>query len=120
MHLLHKRGRNSRMNSKFVAALLVGTAMSFSAPAYAQDAVAEPQQDMEPTQPDESDATADATIANAPGVEHAQAKIELLQAQVEALQTAIDQIKTSLVKATPTWKGAPQYDEKESGFSFKP
>ena len=94
--------------------------MSLSAPAPAQDRAAGPQQDMEPTQPDQSDATADAAIANAPAVEDAQAKIELLQAQVEALQTAIDQIKTSLVKATPTWKGAPQYDDKEAGFSFKP
>ena len=24
------------------------------------------------------------------------------------------------MKATPTWKGAPQYDDKEAGFSFKP
>ena len=108
------------MKLKFVAALLAGSALGMSAPAFAQDPPAVPQDAPEPTEPDQSDATADATIANAQAVDDAQAKIELLQAQVEALQASIEQIKTNMVKATPSWKGAPEYADKDAGFSFKP
>jgi phosphate-selective porin OprO/OprP len=106
------------MKLKFVAALLVGSASIIVVPAYAQDPA--PQEQPAPTEPDQSDAEADATIANAQAVDDAQAKIELLQAQVEALQTSIEQVKASMVKATPTWKGGPQFDDKEGGWSFKP
>ena len=71
-------------------------------------------------QPDTSDAAADAAIANAQAVDDAQAKIELLQAQVEALQASIEQVKSGMVKATPSWKGGPQWEDKDAGFSFKP
>ena len=108
------------MKLKFVAALLAGSALGMSAPAFAQDPPAVPQDAPEPAEPDQSDATADATIANAQAVDDAQAKIELLQAQVEALQASIEQIKTNMVKATPSWKGAPEYADKDAGFSFKP
>jgi phosphate-selective porin OprO/OprP len=105
------------MKLKFVAALLAGSAMSFSAPAFAaQDPTPVPEQ----TEPDESDATADAAIANAQAVDDAQAKIDLLQAQVEALQASIEQVKSGLTKATPSWKGAPVWEDKDAGFSFKP
>jgi phosphate-selective porin OprO and OprP len=107
------------MKLKFVAVLLAGSAFVLSAPAYAAQDPAQPQ-DTEPTQPDESDATADAAIANANAVDDAQAKIDLLQAQVEALQASIEQVKAGMVKATPTWKGAPQWEDKDAGFSFKP
>jgi phosphate-selective porin OprO/OprP len=106
------------MKLKFVAALLAGSALSIAAPAFAQAPAGQDQP--APTEPDQSDATADAAIANAQGVDDAQAKIELLQAQVEALQASIEQVKASMVKATPTWKGGPQFDDKEAGFSFKP
>src|SRR4051812_13513289 len=106
------------MKSKFVAALLAGSAITVSAPAWAQ--AAPPAPAPEQTEPDQSDATADAAIQNAQAVDDAQAKIELLQAQVEALQSSIEQIKASLVKTTPSWKGAPQFEDKEAGFSFKP
>jgi phosphate-selective porin OprO/OprP len=101
------------MKFKFVAALLAGSAISISAPAFAQAPAAQEQ-------PDQSDATADQTIANAKAVDDAQAKIELLQAQVEALQASIEQVKASMVKATPSWKGGPQWEDKDAGFSFKP
>jgi phosphate-selective porin OprO/OprP len=104
------------MKSKFTAVLLAGSAICLATPAFAQDPAPQPEQ----TEPDTSDATADATIANAQAVDDAQAKIELLQAQVEALQASIEQIKTSMVKTTPSWKGGPQFDDKEAGFSFKP
>lgn len=104
------------MKLKFVAALLAGSAICLATPAFAQDPTAQAGSD----QPDPSDATADAAIANAQAVDDAQAKIELLQAQVEALQASIEQIKTSMVKTTPSWKGGPQFDDKEAGWSFKP
>src|SRR4051794_37436764 len=107
------------MNYKIVAVLLAGTALCAAAPALAQDAQV-PKGQPAPEQPDQSDAAADAIIANSQAVDDAQAKIELLQQQVEALQAAIEQVKTSMVKVTPSWKGGPQFDDKDSGFSFKP
>ena len=105
------------MKYKFLAALLAGSAMSFAGPAFAAQ---DPTPVTEQTEPDTSDATADAAIANAQAVDDAQAKIELLQAQVEALQASIEQVKSSMTKVTPSWKGGPQFDDKEAGFSFKP
>ena len=52
--------------------------------------------------------------------EEAQAKIEQLQAQVEALQKSIERIQAQMAKATPSWKGAPQLEDKSAGWSFKP
>ena len=70
-------------------------------------------------QPDPSDATADAAIAETQALDDAQAKIELLQAQVEALQESIAQIQAAQAKALPVWKGTPQLEDKEAGWSFK-
>jgi phosphate-selective porin OprO/OprP len=108
------------MKLKFVAALLCGSALCLSTPALAQDAPPAGADQPEPTDPDQSDATADAAIANAQGVDDAAAKIELLQAQVDSLQEAIEGLKGQLVKTTPTWKGGPEYADKDAGFSFKP
>ena len=101
------------------AALLAGSAFGYATVAGAQDASAT-QQAPEPTEPDQSDATADAEIAAAQPVDELQAKIELLQAQVEALQEALEGVKSAQAKATPSWKGAPLYEDKEAGWSFKP
>ena len=92
-----------------IALLLCGSALTYSGTAFAQDA-----------EPDASDATADATIAAAAPADDAQAKIELLQAQVEALQEALEGIKTQMTAVTPSWKGAPLYEDKDAGWSFKP
>lgn len=100
------------------AALLAGSAFTCSTVAVAQETPA--AQAPEPTEPDESDATADAAIAAATPVDELQSKIELLQAQVEALQDALETVKAAQVKATPSWKGAPEYADKDAGFSFKP
>ena len=100
------------------AALLAGSAFTWSAVAVAQDAPAGQQQ--EPTEPDTSDATADAAIAAAQPVDELQGKIELLQAQVEALQEALAGIQAAQVKVTPSWKGGPLLEDKEAGWSFKP
>ena len=99
------------MRKKFtVAALLAGSAFMMSAPAQAQDTA----------QPDQSDATADATIQGAAQVDALQAKIELLQAQVEALQEALEGVKAQQAKAVPSWKGGPEFADKVAGFTFKP
>ena len=108
------------MKLKFAAALLAGNALCLSMPAWAQDPAAPPQGQPEPTEPDPSDAAADQAIANTQAVDEAQAKIELLQAQVEALQQSIEQVKSQMVKATPSWKGAPLWEDKDEGWSFKP
>ena len=98
------------------AALLCGSAFTISGTAFAQD----PAPQAEPTEPDASDATADAAIADAGAVDEAQARIELLQAQVEALQEALEGVKSAMVKTTPSWKGAPLFEDKGAGWSFKP
>ena len=99
------------------AALLAGTALTAPSSAWAQDTQATEQP--EPTEPDASDATADAAIANAGEIDDAKAQIELLKAQVEALQEALEGVKSQMVKSTPSWKGAPQSEDKEAGWSFK-
>ena len=100
-------------------ALFAGTAMMISTAAFAQE-LPTAQQDQTEAQPDTSDATADAAIAAAGAVDDAQARIELLQAQVEALQESLTQIQAAMVKTTPSWKGAPLFEDKDAGWSFKP
>src|SRR5215203_3437391 len=99
-----------------VAALLAGTSVLLPGVAVAQEAASTEQ--AEPTEPDPSDATADAAINDAGEIDDAKAQIELLKAQVEALQEALEGVKSQMVKATPSWKGAPQYEDKEAGWSF--
>ena len=101
------------------AALLCSSAFVFTAPATAQEALGA-QQEPEQTEPVQSDAAADATIAAAQPVDSAEARIQLLQEQVNALQESIEQMKAAMVKTTPSWKGAPQLEDKEAGWSFKP
>jgi phosphate-selective porin OprO/OprP len=115
-------GEGFGMKLKFASALLAESALFISAAAaFAQEPAAAPQPDeQEVTEPDQSGAPAGAQLANAQAVDDARTKIELLEAQVDALQSAIEQIKSQMVKATPTWKGAPQWEDKEAGWSFKP
>jgi TolA-binding protein len=88
------------MNRKLkIRALLGGSALLLSAPSWAQD----PAADQVQAEPDQSDATADATIAAATPDEQS-AKIELLQQQIEALQASIDEIKNDNVQQTPALK----------------
>ena len=109
------------MTRKFViAALLSGSAFIMSGTAHAAAQEPAAAQQPEATEPDASDAAADATIQGTGQVDDLQAKIELLQAQVEALQEALEGVKTQQAKAVPSWKGAPEYADKEAGFTFKP
>ena len=108
------------MTRKFVlAALLAGTAV-YAAPGQAAAQDPAPAAEPEQATPDTSDATADATIAGTDKVDDLQAKIELLQAQVEALQDALEGVKTQQAKVVPSWKGGPEFADKEAGFTFKP
>lgn len=101
------------------AALLCGSAFAMNGTAFAQELPAA-QAEPEATEPDASDATADAAINEAAPVDSAQAQIELLQAQVEALQESLTQVQAQIVRTTPSWKGAPQFEDKDAGWSFKP
>ncbi|MFL6739236.1 MAG: porin, partial [Sphingomicrobium sp.] len=105
--------------SYLVRALLAGSAIVISSTAWAQEATP-PADTSAEAQPDPSDATADRAIQGAQALDDAQAKIELLQAQVEALQESIAQIQAAQAKVTPSWKGSPQLEDKEAGWSFKP
>ena len=105
--------------TNLVRALFAGTAMMMSTVALAQELPATQQNQPNDPQPDASDATADAAINQAQGLDDAQAKIELLQAQVEALQESITQMQAQVTKVTPSWKGTPQLEDKEAGWSFK-
>ncbi len=98
------------------AALLFTSAFAISGTAFAQD----PAPQAEPTEPDASDTTADAAIADAQPIDELQSKIELLTAQVDALQSALEGVKAAQVKTTPSWKGAPLFEDKGAGWSFKP
>lgn len=106
------------MKLKLVAALLASGAICITTPALAQEPAA--AEAPEPTEPDASDAAADQAIGEAASLDEAQAKIELLTAQVESLQAAIEDIRSNMTKATPSWKGAPLWEDKEGGWSFKP
>jgi phosphate-selective porin OprO/OprP len=104
--------------TSIITALFAGSAFTIAAPA--QAAQEQPAAQQEPTEPDPSDATADAAIQGVNQVDDLQAKIELLQAQVEALQSSLESVKSAQAKAVPSWKGAPQFLDKEAGWSFKP
>ena len=98
--------------SHLMGALLCGSAIFIRTASRAQEP--------EPTEPDASDATADAAIAEATPLDDAQAKIELLQAQVEALQESLAGVQAQITKTAPSWKGAPLFEDKDEGWSFKP
>ena len=52
-----------------------------------------------------------------------QAKIDALQAQIEALQESVEALKAQVETtgaSAPSWKGAPQFADGDSGWSFKP
>ncbi len=61
---------------------------------------------------------ASAQSAEAPAVTADQ--LAKLQEQIEALQKQVDALKASAAKATPAWKGAPQWADASAGWSFKP
>jgi phosphate-selective porin OprO and OprP len=97
------------MNLKTLTlALLASSALIFAAGARAQD----PQ----PLDEDELAAGAGAPMTN----EELAAKAAFLAARVEALQEQLNDLEAQMARAAPSWKGAPQVADAESGWSFKP
>jgi phosphate-selective porin OprO/OprP len=95
-----------------LSSLLATTALACAAPALAQDPPA-------PEQPD-SDSVAVVPPEAAPTADDIAAKAAFLEAQVEALQEQLNELKAQMGKVTPSWKGAPQVADADSGWSFKP
>jgi phosphate-selective porin OprO/OprP len=93
-------------SKKIILTLLATSAMGWAAAAQAQDAPADADVTVQP----------EAAASN----EELAAKAAFLEAQVEALQEQLNEIKAQVTKATPVWKGAPQFEDKDSGFTFKP
>src|SRR3954467_4993963 len=97
------------------ALLLASAMLALPAAAYAQDdKMAEPPADA--VSPD--DASLQAVPESEMAGNDADAKMALLQAQLSALQSQMDELKKNQSKATPSWKGAPQWTD-EAGWSFK-
>jgi phosphate-selective porin OprO and OprP len=99
------------------AAMLSSSALLCAQPAFAQtaDKEAEPPADA-PSPDDASQLTIPNDQVNA---STADSKDALLQAQIESLQAQLDELKKGLAKATPSWKGAPQFADADDGWTFK-
>ncbi|HEV2746908.1 MAG TPA: porin, partial [Allosphingosinicella sp.] len=90
-------------NKAFLLALLAGSASVCGiSPALAQD------------DPPEAAAAEPLTP------EQQAAKNAFLEAQVASLQEQLDALKKQITTVTPSWKGAPLFEDKDSGWSFKP
>lgn len=89
--------------SNFTAVLLASSAfLAFASSARAQEAT-----------------ETSAVAADEAPLDEASAKAEFLQAQIEAMQAQIDALKKQVSAAQPSWKGAPQWVDKDAGWSFK-
>ena len=112
------KGNFGMIRSTPVRMLLAGTALLLGTGAIAQTSqLATPKPE---AMPDPSDAAATSALRNAAATDDARTRIELLSQQVAALQAQLETIKATMVKATPSWKGAPQFEDKDAGWSFRP
>ena len=102
---MHLGGYKMR-NSALLLTLATSASWLFATPALAQEAAAA-----------EAEATAPAAPLTA---EEAAAKAAFLEEQVNSLQEQLNALKTQMGVVTPSWKGAPLLEDKESGWSFKP
>ncbi len=48
------------------------------------------------------------------------ARVARLEEQIKALQAQVDELKRQVAKPLPSWKGAPEFSDKDAGWSFKP
>lgn len=93
------------MKSKtLIAALLSSSMLAFAAPAFAQGNEADTR-----VQPDAPQSNEDLA-----------ARAAFLEAQVQAMQEQLDELKSQVGKNAPSWKGMPQFEDKDAGWSFKP
>lgn len=97
--------------------LFWASAMAVTPQAFAQSSTAEVEPPADAPSPE--DASVLMVGAEEANQSAADARSALLEAQIAALQTQLDDLKKALPKATPSWKGAPQWEDKEKGFSFK-
>ncbi|MDB5687789.1 MAG: hypothetical protein JWR77_2378 [Rhizorhabdus sp.] len=88
--------------STILATLLATSTLALAAPAFAQDAAAPAADEAAPT------------------AEETAAQTAFLAAQVESLQAQLEALKKQIGTAAPSWKGAPQWADTSSGWSFKP
>lgn len=95
--------------------LLWASAMAFAPQVNAQTADKEVEPPVDAPSPDDVQTTVPEAEAN---LSAADAKTELLEAQISSLQAQLDALKKQVTAATPSWKGAPQWTDKE-GWSFK-
>lgn len=100
--------------STLLRVLLWASAMAFAPHAYAQEKEAEPPADA-PSADDQS-TTVSAEEAN---ISAADAQAAELEAKIEGLQAQLTELKAQMNKAMPTWKGAPQWNDTDEGWSFK-
>jgi phosphate-selective porin OprO and OprP len=63
---------------------------------------------------------ADAPVETAETISDSDAQLEFLKAQVDSLQAQIETLTARVGKAEPSWKGAPNWLDKDAGWSFKP
>ncbi len=100
-----------------IAALLGSAALIPATPVYAQavEKEAEPPADA-PSADDPSVLTVGAEEMQASSSD---ARAALLEAQIESMQAQLDALKKEVTKASPSWKGAPQWEDKDKGLSFK-
>lgn len=105
----------NRARSALTWALMSST-MLLAAPAFAQTAEpVEAEPPVDAADPESLLQVSDAELQ----ASATDAQIDLLQQQVAALQAQLDELKKGVAKATPSWKGAPQFDDKDKGLSFK-
>lgn len=94
--------------------LLASVVLAMPTTVYAQAKDAEPPADAlspdDPSLQKVSDAEANLSAA--------EAQMSILQAQLQALQAQVDDLKKAQAKATPAWKGAPQFSDND-GFTWK-
>lgn len=46
-------------------------------------------------------------------------RVARLEEQIKALQTQVEELKKQVTKPLPSWKGAPEFSDKDAGWSFK-
>ena len=96
--------------------LLWASAMAFAPQVNAQtaDKPSEPPADA----PSADDASIEVPAEEA-NISAADARAAQLEAQIEGLQAQLTELKVLVSKATPSWKGAPQFADTDEGWSFK-
>jgi phosphate-selective porin OprO and OprP len=103
-----------------LACLFASSALCLSVPAFGQTVPADAQEAEPPADAPSPD---DASLLTVPAEEAnpspADARAALLEAQIDALQKQLDELKAQVTKATPSWKGAPQFADDSAGFTFK-